>query len=109
MEIFINIYFDRHCANMFYVYLMWSPPHSNWWHNFTPFYRLEKGCKFTGIHAVLSDLTFKLSTLSKTKYNVALVKYSKPKGLEGTKTSLSYKRSKLYKQQKSWMDSMIPF
>ena len=26
VEIFINMYFDRHCANMFYVYLMWSPP-----------------------------------------------------------------------------------
>lgn len=45
---------------------------SNWWQNFTPFYRLGKGCEFSGIHAVLSDLTFKLSTLSKPKYNVAV-------------------------------------
>ena len=50
-----------------------------------PFYRLGKGCEFTGIHAVLAHLTFKLSTLSKPKYNVVVRNIVKQRDLKEQK------------------------
>ena len=58
---------------------------SNWWHNFTPFYRLGKGCEFSGLHAVLSDMTFELSTLSKPKYTAAVRNIVKQRDLREQK------------------------
>lgn len=89
VEIFIKINFDRHCANMFFVYLMWSLPHPNWWHNFTPLYRLGKVTSSSGLHAVLSDMTFQLSTLSKPKIHCGGKKYSKQRDLREQNLEIS--------------------